>query len=130
MIETTSNCLQAIPGDLRWASFEHADAAIAIRDRLHVALGQPKWFYYERFGLHGLRIEDGLAEVSSWSGSIVRVVFLDLTDPRVLRIDKAHLNEFFEEYVYPTEETYFVSENGLTIVCFDHNDGVHMAVLK
>ena len=53
MIETKSDCFQALPKDLAWAKFLLPDQAASLRARLHAALGQPKWFYYERFRTHG-----------------------------------------------------------------------------
>ncbi len=129
MIRTKSNCFQALPKDVPWAEFLPPDRAVSFREGLHSALGQPEWFYYQQFRTHGLSQEGGLAEISSWPGRNVWVAFLDLTDPRVLRLQKAYLSQFFDEYIYPTEESYFISEDGRRLVCFDHNDNVHATTI-
>jgi hypothetical protein len=129
MIEATSVCFQAFPRDAPWAKFLEPDRAASFRDHLQSALGEPKWFYYERFRNHELSKKDGLAEISMWPGGIVWVTFLDLTDPRVLRLQKAFLNQFFDEYIYPTEESYFISEDSARLMCFDHSDRVHSTII-
>jgi hypothetical protein len=127
-IGTKSRCLED------WAerhpsAFLPAEQAAALRSGLRSRFEKRDSYAWEQFDRPALSEEEALEAVSRWPGECVLVAFLDLTDPRIAVIEKSRVGEFFDEFVYPSEDTYFVSEDRSRLVCLDHHQKGHAAAL-
>lgn len=134
MIVKSSNCFEdmtdALAKQALPARFLEAPDTKTLLDHLRAALPCGKSFTWQCFQHHHIPLEDAWRTISGWPGNRVFVVCLDLTEKRVLEIDKGWAPVFFDEYVYPTEDTYMVSEDLQHMMCFDHNYVVHTHALR
>ena len=135
MVGPPSDCFEDLKDDLARqtlpAAFLPEPEAARLHGDLRRRLERGQAYCWKSLDRHGLKAEAALAEVAAWPGSTVCVLLLDLvSERRALRIERSWLRNFVDEYLDPIAETYFVSEDRRRIVCLDHHETGHAAVLE